>query len=177
MADTLIVTFITPDRPGIVEQLSKTVSDIGGNWMESRMAHLAGTFAGVARVSAPDGKTPDIRAAMLALESEDFQVMVKFAADIPDGAASAKGPLLELELMGPDHPGIVMEVTRCLAAAGVSVEEMVTWVEGAPVGGGMLFYAEAKVRLPTGLSEDDLESALDATANALMVDISVGDED
>jgi len=31
MADTLIVTFITPDRPGIVEQLSKTVSDIGGN--------------------------------------------------------------------------------------------------------------------------------------------------
>ena len=56
MADTLIVTFITPDRPGIVEQLSKTVSDLGGNWLQSRMAHLAGTFAGVARVSAPDGR-------------------------------------------------------------------------------------------------------------------------
>ena len=175
MADTLIVTFITPDRPGIVETLSKTVSDLGGNWMESRMAHLAGTFAGVARVSAPDGKAADIRAALMALEGDDFQVMVKFAADVPDAVAT--GPLLELELMGPDHPGIVMEVARCLAAAGVSVEEMVTWVEGAPVGGGMLFYAEAKVRLPAGLSEDDLESALDATANALMVDISVGDED
>ena len=174
MADTLIVTFITPDRPGIVEQLSKTVSDLGGNWLESRMA---GTFAGVARVSAPDGKAADIRAALLALDADDFQVMVKFAADAPAADAAVKGPLLELELMGPDHPGIVLEVTRCLAAAGVSVEEMVTWVEGAPVGGGMLFYAETKVRLPAGLSEDDLESALDATANALMVDISVGDED
>ena len=174
MADTLIVTFITPDRPGIVEQLSKTVSDLGGNWLESRMAHMAGTFAGVARVSAPDGKAAEIRAALMGFEGEDFQLMVKFAADTP--AAPATGPLLDLELMGPDHPGIVMEITRCLANAGVSVEEMVTWVEGAPVGGGMLFYAEAKIRLPAGLSEDDLESALDATANALMVDISVGEE-
>jgi glycine cleavage system regulatory protein len=50
MADTLIITFIAEDRPGVVEQLSEVVEANGGNWLESRMAHLAETFAGVARV-------------------------------------------------------------------------------------------------------------------------------
>ena len=48
---SLVLTVIGADRPGIVEQLSDSVLAAGANWEESRMARLAGKFAGVLRVS------------------------------------------------------------------------------------------------------------------------------
>ena len=44
--NSLVLTLIGPDRPGLVERVSDVVASHGGNWLESRMAHLAGQFAG-----------------------------------------------------------------------------------------------------------------------------------
>ncbi len=46
MAD-LVLTLIGPDRPGLVEAVAEPIAAHGGNWLESRMAHLAGQFAGI----------------------------------------------------------------------------------------------------------------------------------
>ena len=46
MKISMVMTLIGKDRPGLVESLSRTVEEHGGNWEESRMAHLAGQFAG-----------------------------------------------------------------------------------------------------------------------------------
>jgi glycine cleavage system regulatory protein len=175
MANTLILTFIARDRTGVVEQLTNIVTQNGGNWLESRMAHLAESFAGVARISVPDSGMLGLSNAVVALESDDFQLMLRDAGAEPVIGAHA-GNLLNLDLVGPDHPGILHEITRTMAAQGVSVEEMETRIEGAPVGGGMLFHARARVRLPATLSEDDFRDALEASAGALMVDISVDDD-
>src|SRR4051812_3506563 len=40
----LVMTIIGPDRPGLVELLASLVAEHGGNWLESRMSHLAGQF-------------------------------------------------------------------------------------------------------------------------------------
>ena len=45
MSVNLVLTVIGKDRPGIVELLSQIVAAHEGNWLESRMAHLAGEFA------------------------------------------------------------------------------------------------------------------------------------
>lgn len=81
--------------------------------------------------------------------------------------------MLDLDLVGPDHPGIVREISRCLAQHGVSVEEMETDIRGAPMAGGALFYARARVRAPARLSEDVLRQDLEELASALMVDITL----
>ena len=47
MQTSFIITFIGDDRPGLVEQLSAAIEQSGGNWLESRMSHLAGKFAGI----------------------------------------------------------------------------------------------------------------------------------
>jgi glycine cleavage system regulatory protein len=47
MRQPLIITFTGPDRPGVVDRLAGVVSQHGGNWEESRMARLAGSFAGI----------------------------------------------------------------------------------------------------------------------------------
>ena len=51
MRRSLVLTVIGDDKPGIVEQLADQVLAAGGNWEESRMARLAGKFAGILRVS------------------------------------------------------------------------------------------------------------------------------
>jgi glycine cleavage system regulatory protein len=172
MAKTLVLSFIARDRPGVVERLAETVAGEGGNWLESRMAHLAEKFAGVARIEIPRNKVASLKAALAALDEEGFHLMVEEAAE----AAPPDGPLLNLDLVGPDHPGILRDISHCLADRGVSVEEIETDIRGAPMGGGLLFYARARVRIPASLSEDQLRYALEALAGALMVDITLRED-
>jgi glycine cleavage system regulatory protein len=172
MGKTLVLTFIAEDRPGLVEKLSEAVIEEGGNWLESRMAHLAEKFAGIAKVEIPAGKVLSFKKALMALEAEGFRVTVEEAkVGAPPG-----GTMLTLDLMGPDHPGIVHDISHCLAERGVSVEEMETDIRQAPMGGGTLFYAQARVRSPTSLNEQELRDALEGLTAALMVDITLREE-
>ena len=136
---SLILTFIAADRPGLVDSLSEAVTAVGGNWLESRMARLSGKFAGIVRVDIPDEGEAAFKAALSGLESQGFTVTVEAAATTP----TPDGPVLQLELLGPDHPGIVHDITHCLAEHGASVEEMETGLQRAPMGGDMLFKATA----------------------------------
>jgi len=70
VASSFVLTIIGPDKPGLVERLSDTVTEHGGNWLESRMAHLGGQFAGILRVSVPESQANDLRAALERLEKE-----------------------------------------------------------------------------------------------------------
>ncbi|MEK9723057.1 MAG: ACT domain-containing protein [Rhodospirillaceae bacterium] len=169
MAKTLVLSFIATDKPGLVDRLTATVANAGGNWLESRMAHLAEKFAGVARVSVPDAKAGELAAALDALAGEGFHIVVEAATD----ALAAGGPVLVIDFVGPDHLGILHEISHCLAERGVSVENMKTELEPAPMGGGMLFHAKGRVRMPGGLEADALRDALEDLAEALMVDISL----
>jgi glycine cleavage system regulatory protein len=172
MSKTLVLTFIAEDRPGLVEKLSQAVSGQGGNWLESRMAHLAEMFAGIARVEIPAGKVAAFKSALAALQAEGFRITIEEAS----AGAPAGGTVLTLDLVGPDHPGIVRDISHCLAERGLSVEEMETDIRQAPMGGGMLFYARARVRGPADLNEQELRQALEGLTAALMVDITLREE-
>jgi len=173
MRQTLVLTFIAEDRPGLVEKLSDAVTREGGNWLESRMAHLAEKFAGIARVEIPGDKVSSFKNALTALEAaEGFRLTVEEAAE---GAPSG-GKLLTLDLVGSDHPGIVRDISRCLAERGVGVEEMETDVREAPMGGGTLFIAKARVHAPASLNEEELRQALERLSAALMIDITLREE-
>jgi glycine cleavage system regulatory protein len=64
MRTSLIVTVIGEDRPGIVDQISDVVLAAGANWEESRMARLAGKFAGILRVSVDPARAADLAAGL-----------------------------------------------------------------------------------------------------------------
>ena len=64
MAKRLVLSFIATDEPGQVEQITEAVAKSGGNWLESRMAHLAEKFAGIARISVPDDKAAALEGAL-----------------------------------------------------------------------------------------------------------------
>jgi glycine cleavage system regulatory protein len=169
---SLVLTLIGPDRPGIVGRLARLLASHEGNWLESRMAHLAGQFAGILRADVPAERADELTAALAALEAEGLRVAVARDADAPQRPGRHT---VRLELVGNDRPGIVRDIFRVLAERDVNVEELVTECEDAPMTGGRLFRAAAELRVPRGLTLDELHRTLEALANDLMVEIHLDD--
>ena len=169
---SLVLTVLGPDRPGIVEEVAAIVAEHGGNWIESRMAHLAGQFAGILRVEIAADAAAALTDALSKLNAKGLESIVHAA---PSATAAGAGPLVQLDLVGHDQPGIVRKITRVLAAHGVNVEELETECVPAPNTGQPLFHALANLRLPAGLSRDALRIALEQVAADLVVDVSLRD--
>lgn len=173
MSVSLVLTAIGDDRPGLVESLSQAVADHEGSWQESYMAHLAGKFAGILRVEVPTDRAASLEAALRQLELTGLQVVVEASGHEAAGEARS----LLLELVGLDHPGIVRDISRALAARGINVDELSTELTNAPMSGELLFKARIQLRLPAEASVDDLRNTLEALANDLMVDITLDDSE
>jgi glycine cleavage system regulatory protein len=170
MTKPLVFTFVGADKPGLVEQLSQTVAAHGGNWLESRMSELAGQFAGIVKVEVKKEQAPALRAALLALSEHQLSVVV---ADNPGEPAAGAYRQLRLSIVGNDRPGIVREVSHALAARDISVSEMDTSITSAPMSGDPLFEAVAHIHVPQALDLDELNTQLDAIADALTVQIDL----
>jgi len=166
---SLVLTVIGPDRPGLVEALSRTVAAHGANWLESRMAHLGGQFVGLLRVAVSAERADALADALRALDGHGLRVTVATA----DAPSDGEGRTISLELVGQDRPGIVRDVSRELAALGVNVEELETACTSAPMSGESLFRATARLRLPAELGADTLRSVLEKIADELMVDVAL----
>lgn len=164
----LVLVLIGPDRPGLVETVADRVAGHGGNWLESRMAQLAGQFAGLLRVEVPADQVPALEAALQALAAQGLQVVVH------GGSAPAQNPqTMDLEVVGQDHPGIVRDIARALARHGANIEELTTDRDPAPQGGGSLFKARARLHVPASIGVDRLRQDLEMIAHDLMVELTL----
>lgn len=169
MATYLVLTIIGDDKPGLVGLLSETISRHAGNWLESNMSHLAGKFAGILRVSVADAESDALVADLQSLSSALKLVVEK--VNIAESTPRQRS--LRLTLVGNDRPGIVREISRALAEAGVNVEELSTQISSAPMSGEPLFQAEAELKVPVNLDVAALKSRLEQLADDLIVEISL----
>ena len=165
---SLILTVIGADHPGLVEKLATTVSANGGNWLESRMAHLAGQFAGILQVETTADNVRQPQSALAALADEGLQTTIEVDRQTQPAESP---PLLRLDLVGHDRPGIVREITHVLTEQQANVEELETDVTAAANTGQALFRATIRVQLPPGGSIRRLQEALEGVAADMMVDI------
>jgi glycine cleavage system regulatory protein len=171
--ESLVVTVIGKDRPGLVESVAAAIEAQGGSWVESRMSRLAGQFAGILRASVPAANVDALSGALEALRSDGLRVVIERGVE----ESVDEGYAIVLELIGSDRPGIVHKVSEALAARGINVDELNTECDGAPWSGEALFKARAKLRAPQTLDLDQLRESLEAIAGDLMVDISIGEAD
>lgn len=167
MRTSLVLTILGDDRPGIVEQLSDEVLAAGANWEESRMARLAGKFAGLLRVKVDADRAEALAARLRALGG--LTVAVEPSGESQVGVYRTLG----LELIGNDHPGIIRDISRVLARHQVNIERLESDVTSAPMSGEALFRARALLRIPSTVTVDALVNVLEALAGELMVDVSV----
>jgi glycine cleavage system regulatory protein len=166
---SLVLTLLGPDRPGLVEAVADVIAGSGGNWLESRMAHLAGKFAGVLRAEVPAGQVESVIQALRRLESRGLKILAEVAGASPQPLADQRA--MNLELVGLDRPGIVREISQLLAQQAVNVEELTTDRSSAPMSGEMMFHARARVHVPATTDLTRLRDGLERLANDLVVEI------
>jgi glycine cleavage system regulatory protein len=172
MHTSLVVTVIGPDRPGLVSLMSDRGKALGASWAESRMASLAGQFAGIVRFDVAAEYAEPLAASLQELESLGLRVVIARGK-----GASERGDshLLKLELVGLDRPGIIRDISRVLAECRISIEELHTEIVSGAMSGEQMFQVKALLRVPAGLATDELRRMLEGLANELMVDIALDD--
>jgi len=169
----LVITLIGTDRPGIVEAVAATVADHGGNWLEGRMAHLAGKFAGILRVEVAEERASALQAALARLEDAGLRIVAEPGG--PPASGSGDFHAMEVELLGLDRPGLVREISRLLASRRINVEELSSDVYSAPMAGDAMFRARARVHVPAPIEIEELRRSLERLAGDLMVDIRLAE--
>ena len=170
MSKSLVLTVIGQDRPGIVNRISDVAQRFGANWAGSRMAGLAGQFAGIVHFQVPDEKLEALAAALRALGSVDLVVVI---AEGDASTVPAPQRIVRLELVGNDRPGIVRDLSGCLARRGVSIEELHTEFVSAPMSADPLFKVNALLAVPAGLPDAELKRELETLATEMMVDFEL----
>ena len=166
----LVLTLIGPDRPGIVEAIAEPIARHGGNWLESRMAHLAGKFAGILRIEVAAEQASALMVSLRALERSGLALTIEAGPAEPAGSGART---FLLDLVGLDRPGIVREISRALVEHGVNIEELTTDRTTAPMSGELLFRSRARVSLPADVDPEHVRRRLERLAGDLMVQVSL----
>ena len=169
MSVPLVITFVGPDRAGLVSAVSDAVAAQGGAWLESRLARLAGQFAGIVRADVGEAQADALEASLRALPG--------LAVTVTRGGAAAEAPKrrLRLDLMGLDRPGIVRDATGALSRLGVNIAEFESDLRPAPFSGLAMFHARAVLEAPDGVSLDAVRDALEGLAGELTAEFPGGE--
>jgi len=159
------------DRPGLVETLSSIISEHQGNWLESRLTHLAGKFAGIVHLQVSKSHVQALQQALEALQQQGWVINIEqsqvqeIATNIPTQ--------MQLNIVGNDRPGIVKEISQVLSTLQVNVLDLATHFESAAMSAEALFKTQARVQLPKQLDEDELRDKLENLSNDLMVEVKL----
>ena len=169
MHNTLIVSLMGPDRPGLVAELASCVNDHGGNWIESRLVRLGGQFAGVLRIEVEPERRKALEAALHQLQSDALRFLligetVKLHSEVARNT-------VPIEVVGTDRPGILKAISAALTRHSANIEELATERRLAPMSGELLFHAKASLQLLSNSSQEELKLDLERIADDLMVDI------
>ncbi|MEM1445546.1 MAG: ACT domain-containing protein [Planctomycetota bacterium] len=174
----LILSVLGPDRPGLVGALSATVRDHHGNWLESRMAKLAGQFAGVVRVDVSEDEVGRLDDALKGLAQQGLVVTVNRDADGTATAGTATPPRqLHVGMLGLDRPGVVRDLAHALAVRGLNITELTSRVRSAPMSGELLFEAQVTLAAPNDADVDGLREQLEQLAEQLDMDLAFETEE
>ena len=172
MGINIVFTLTGTDRVGLVDEITSSLLEIGGNIETSRMARLGGEFAVLMLVSLPSGKGEALQKTATALTSRGYKVTTTPTDQTGNQVHPGWLPY-RVEVHGADHEGIVHNIAHTLAQKGISIETMDTGNTRAPNSGALLFTMNALVLVPPGLQEDHWRVELENTGHDQHVDIIV----
>ena len=163
--NTLAVTVLGHDRPGIIASVTDVLAALGGNLEDSSMTLLRGHFAMTLVVSCA-ASAADAEAG-LADGLAGTGLVVSVLELSSDAAATPAGPSYVLAVHGADRPGIVSAVAGLVASYGGNVTDLTTRLAGS------LYVLIAEVELPAGADIEALVERLAVLATELGVEANL----
>ena len=163
--NSLIISAIGSDRPGIVSEISEIITSNGGNVEESKMSRLGSDFAIIMLVSvAPDWE----ESLEVSLQSINNLTIITKCTEVKDSSDSKK---YKINLAGADNEGIVKVLSKYLAEKSINIVEMETHISHAPVSGTPLFNLHASIAIPKDSKQKSIQKDLSHIAQDLGVEI------
>jgi glycine cleavage system regulatory protein len=171
MSTAVILTVVGSDRPGLTQAIAEAVAAVGGNWLESHLASLAGKYVGSVLVELPSERVSTLEGAVQQIDAEGLRVSLVQAGEESERHCCNA---MSLEVVGQDRPGIVRELATALAGLNVNIEEFVSSLERSSWSGSPLFRVKARIVLPLERSSEQIRDALECISGEIMVDLSDG---
>ena len=163
--NSLIISAVGSDRPGIVSELSGTITSHGGNIEKSRMTRLGSDFT-IIMLATVDPKWEE--SLVVALQAiKELSITTKGTE--PNTVIA--GENCQISLSGADNEGIVKVLSKYLEEKSINIIEMDTHISQAPISGSPLFNLNASVSIPGEVDGRDIQSDLSQIAQDLGVEI------
>jgi len=127
----IIITAIGKDRPGIVSSVARILFQLGCNIENVSQTILQSEFAGLYIVSIPTGTDFDTFSMTFqeAFKEEGLQVHINpLGPDEPPIESS--GEHFIITTIGPDSKGLVYDISKVIAEAGVNIINLTAVFEG-----------------------------------------------
>jgi len=161
---SLAITVVGHDRPGIIAQAAKVLSQCGMNLEDSSMTLLRGHFA-MTLICAGEADADQVEAALQPLVKGSLDVTVREVPEEPD--LPPLGSTYLVTVHGADRLGIVARLASVIAQAGGNITDLSTRLSGA------LYVLLAEVDLPRSADVATLQARLREVSTELGVDTSM----
>ncbi len=173
MRQYLVLSAIGPDRPGIVDAISKLILDHGCNLEDSRMAILGGEFATIVLAAGETAQIAKLRGDATAFGEKNGLIITTQPTSAPGARGPKSARRYALRAVGLDHEGIVHQVAHTLASLGVNIESLESTTTPAPHTGDPQFVLDMQIESPAQLAEEQLREKLTEACEAVNVDVEL----
>ncbi len=143
----LVISALGQDRPGIVNDLTQHVAEVGCNIDDSRMTVLGGEFAVLMLVEGNWNAIAKLEAQLPSLEKRlNLTITGKRTTGHPAGQGD--GRPYSVEVIALDHPGIVYSLAGFFSSRGINIQDLYTDSYRAAHTGSQMFSANLTVNIP-----------------------------
>ena len=171
MNKSLVISALGDDKPGIVNELSKTILNQGGNISDSRMTVLGGEFAMMLLVS---GSQECIDNIISKLEETGENLNLTLIAKETQTLDSNQKRLPYLiNVVSMDNPGIVHNISDFLSSRNLNIEEIETKTYPAAHTGTTMFSLDMVISVPANSSVKTLRDEFITFCDDLNLDASL----
>ena len=169
MTQSLAITAIGADRPGIVNELTEALLDASLNIEDSRMSILGGEFAMIILVSGDQAAHDKFNARKQALEqSLNLSLLIKPTSS----KRSDKQRHYTIKVEGMDNPGIVHKLARYLSQQQINIVNMQTDWQHAAHTGTPMFTVSMQVDIPADKNITQVKYEFNQLCDEMNMDVS-----
>ncbi|MGM0593415.1 MAG: glycine cleavage system protein R [Pseudomonadota bacterium] len=142
----LVISALGEDRPGIVKSLTRPVTDLGANILDSRMTILGGEFAILMMV---EGSWDAIAKLESQLPQQQERLGLTILTRRTGGQRQEQSSLpYSVNVVALDHPGIVSHLAEFFSSRHINIQDLFTDSYHAAHTGTPMFTATMTVNIP-----------------------------
>jgi glycine cleavage system transcriptional repressor len=164
-----VLTAVGNDRPGLVDEVTRYITERGGNLEDSRMVNLRGQFAMMMLVAGSEEAMSRLQDGLGTLRRGSH---VHAELRVADLGTTERPPALPFRLntWAMDHPGLMQSVSHLLGDLGVNIESADSSLRPAPYTNAPLFEMELIISVPAATHVAGLREALGELCDEMNID-------